>query len=307
VKQQISSVLGRLSRRLHAQAVDEPSTAGHEINEGTDVSSPPAIVSQYVLQAPSPQNAIDIFRGEWSSRFPAEAAVEAGSVPLFTDDRVDIAARHLGGLADYEILELGPLEGAHTWMLSQLGAASVIAVEANSRAYLKCLISKEILGIPRARFLLGDFLAYLNSTEQQFDLILASGVLYHMQDPVALLELIASHTNRVVLWTHYYEDELISASHDHARMFAGTVMVPSRVGVLNGHKRLYLESQESSAFCGGGYSWSIWMERPQIMALLRHLGFNNLHIDSDEPSHPNGPSFLVTAWRGSPELSRSAK
>jgi hypothetical protein len=257
--------------------------------------SGPSIIEQYVLELPSSQNAVNIFRGEWSSSLPPEAHVEAGVIPLFADDRIEVAARRLGGFDGLSVLELGPLEAGQTWMLSQLGAASITAVEANTRGYLKCLISKEILGIARARFLLGDFVAYLRTTDRWFDPVLASGVLYHMQDPVGLLELIATHTDRIILWTHYYDQSFISP--EHARMFEGTVRLPSPTGVLTGHKRRYLEGQNSQAFCGGGYAWSIWMERQDILDLLGHHGFDTVYVDAEEPSHQNGPSFLVTAER----------
>ncbi len=39
-------------------------------------------------------------------------------------------------------------------MLENMGASSVIAIEANSRAYLKCLITKEILNLRCSRFLI---------------------------------------------------------------------------------------------------------------------------------------------------------
>ena len=53
------------------------------------------------------------------------------------------------------MLELGPLEGAHTYMLDRAGASEVVAIEGNTRAFLKCLITKELLSMPSARFLVG--------------------------------------------------------------------------------------------------------------------------------------------------------
>jgi SAM-dependent methyltransferase len=80
------------------------------------------------------------------------------------------------------VLELGPLEGGHSFMFERLGAREVIAIEANPRAYLKCLIIKELLDLRRVRFLCGDFLEYLRADGTDFDLVFASGVLYHMRN-----------------------------------------------------------------------------------------------------------------------------
>ncbi|MEZ5286815.1 MAG: hypothetical protein R2712_18800 [Vicinamibacterales bacterium] len=110
---------------------------------------------------PSPQNALDIFAGEWASRMPSSAPVlRAGQAALFDDPRLAWPLERLGGVAGRRVLELGPLEGGHTYMLDRAGAREIVAIEGNTRAYLKCLVAKEILGIPSGRFVCGDFAAY---------------------------------------------------------------------------------------------------------------------------------------------------
>ena len=129
---------------------------------------------------PSPQNAFDLFKGEWSTRLPDACGWTASTGParLCEDYRVHWAAEQLGGFAGKRVLELGPLEGGHAYMLEQLGAASVFSLEASSRAFLKCLVLKEAFGLTRTRFLLGDFMPYLHTTADEFDVIFACGVLY---------------------------------------------------------------------------------------------------------------------------------
>src|SRR6058998_2055014 len=97
-----------------------------------------SILDYYVKSIPSEQNALDIFKGEWSSSLPPEKGLQTGGVAaLFQDGRVKWAVEQFGGVEGQTILELGPLEGAHTYMLEKMGAASVTAIEANTRAYLK--------------------------------------------------------------------------------------------------------------------------------------------------------------------------
>lgn len=43
-------------------------------------------LDEYVKSAPSPRNAVDIFKGEWSSLLPPP--VTGGAIPLFTDVKV---------------------------------------------------------------------------------------------------------------------------------------------------------------------------------------------------------------------------
>ena len=97
-------------------------------------------------------------------------------------------------------------------MLESMGAKSIFVIEANTIGYLKCLITKEIMELKRSRFLLGDFVTYLKSTGESFDAGIASGVLYHMQNPVELIHLISRKTNKIVLWTHYYDETLIKSN-----------------------------------------------------------------------------------------------
>jgi hypothetical protein len=124
------------------------------------------VLDGYVQGSPSDQKALDIFKGEWSSQLPGACKeLKAGTVPLFEDARMVWAAEQLGGFSGQRVIELGPLEAGHTYMLESLGAESILAVEANKRAFLKCLIVKEILRLNRSRFVLGDFVSSFERTK----------------------------------------------------------------------------------------------------------------------------------------------
>src|SRR5215210_6998671 len=98
------------------------------------------ILEEYLTTAPSPQNAIDIFKSQWSCKFPEPfASCAAGPVPACDDPRIHWALEELGGVEGARLLELGPLEAGHTYMLDRAGAESILSIEASTRAYLKCL------------------------------------------------------------------------------------------------------------------------------------------------------------------------
>ena len=127
------------------------------------------------------------------------------------------AARLLGTndrLDGMRVLELGPLEGAHTYQLEKLGAASILAIEANADAFLKCLITKEILSLGAAKFVYGDFCEYLKETNEEFDLVFCCGVLYHMSDPIALIESIAKVTTNVLFGRTIMTPRIIREQHE---------------------------------------------------------------------------------------------
>jgi hypothetical protein len=254
----------------------------------------------YETRPPSPQHALDLFGGEWSSSLPpGHDGLVAGTTPLYADRWLHWGLGRLGGVQGKRVLELGPLEGAHSWFLISQGAASVTAIEANRRAYLKCLVMKEILGTERVRVLLGDCSGYLaEAPNPRYDLAVASGVLYHMTDPVTLLARLARAADRLYLLTHYYDQQVIDARPQLAARFRG-----SESRELEGFRhRLHIHSYQAArfhpAFCGGPAAVSRWLSRDDLLGALRHAGFTDIEIGLDDPAHQNGPVLVLVARQG---------
>ena len=255
----------------------------------------PLAEDRFVTRAPNSQNIIDVFQGEWSSRMPHDSKLlsKPGHADLFNDPRVLWVEQELGPVKGKSIVELGPLEGAHSYMFERLGAQSVTAIESNPRSFLKCLCVKEVFKLKRVDFLLGDFLPYLDSLDK-VDLIFASGVLYHMVDPIRLLNLICSKTDKFFLWTHYFDADVIS-KHPNKDLF-------SDLGKINGtdsmgSKRLYPEVALSwKGFSGGAHSYAVWLERNSLLSFIKEKGFK-IKITDDHADHPNGPALSICATR----------
>jgi Methyltransferase domain len=256
------------------------------------------ILDVYLHEAPTPQTAVDIFKGEWSSRFPPPFAdLNAGPIPLFQDDRLAWALAELGGIQGQTVLELGPLEAGHSYMLDRAGAASILAIEGNSRAFLKCLVAKEILAIEHVQFQCGDFIPYLESTNQQFDLLLASGVLYHMKDPIKLLRMISQHTRRTYIWTHYFEESIIRTSPVLQWKFPTSEVIEVEGRPVTLHRQEYLNSLEGKTYCGGNQAYSHWLTRNDLLETLRALGFVHIKLNFEAPDHPHGPALGLVATK----------
>lgn len=256
-----------------------------------------SVFDRYVMLAPSPQNALDIFKGEWTSSLPGcFSHLQAGALPLFEDPWVKWAVRWLGGVRGKTVLELGPLEGGHTYILESLGAASIVSVEANTHAYLKCLITKELLQLKRARFLCGDFVEYLRANPGRYDICLASGVLYHMSNPVELVALISRVTNRVYMWTHYYDQERVLSTPDLALRFSGAGPIEYGGFECTAYYHHYDEKQLGwEGFCGGLRPSTCWLSRESILRCLRYFGFNDILVGYEDPNHSHGPAFALVA------------
>jgi len=252
----------------------------------------------HVASAPTPQAALDIFKGEWASRLPPPLdTAAAGSAALFDDPRIHWAAEQLGGFRGKTILDLGPLEGGHPYMFEQAGAADVLGIESNPRAFLKCLVTKELLGLRRVSYQCGDFMEYLRHAGRRFDVMNVSGVLYHQRNPAELLALACRAADAVILWTHYYDAAAVRKLIRTNARFPGVSDEEYDGFKYRAHRHEYLHSVRMAGFCGGGASYSQWMERAAILDCLRAFGMANITIAFEDTTHANGPSFNLVATR----------
>lgn len=269
---------------------EEPSSAA---------ATPPQIdiAPGYESAAPSAQNAMDIFKGGWVSAFPVETGLQAGTNALFADPRILwLTAQLKDWFKGKDVLELGPLEGAHTATLLSEGAASVTAIEAKRDSYLRCLVTKEVLQLHGASFQLGNFLPYLERDETQWPLIVASGVLYHMSDPIRTLELLSSRTDRLYLWTHVVDPDAMRPGDPRLDALGDPELRDWNGRLIKLHKRPYLEQKEKT-FCGGLEAEPRWINREDLLWLLAQLGFDEIITAHDKPDAEHGPSLSILASR----------
>lgn len=249
-------------------------------------------------EAPSPQHALDLFRGEWAGALPAPyERYEAGRLPLFADEGLEWALRELGGVEDRTVLECGPLEGSHTWLLEQRGARAITAIEAHPRAYLRALVAKEVLGLIRARFLLGDFVKHLQTTEHRYDVGIASGVLYHMSEPVEVLGLLARACDSLYLWTHYYDSGPLTRRPNLDARFKPPQRRTVRGFTHDVHPYVYQTERYQASFCGGMGPASAWLDRETLLRCLHFLGFATVTVALEAPDHIHGPALALVATR----------
>lgn len=288
-------MLARLFQTLSYQF----NRAAYWANGKADRSEINSLLDEYVAGMPNPQNAIDILPG-WCHALPPQVKVKAGPGSFYSDGRITWAIQQYGPLKGRKILELGPLEGSHTYMLEKQEPDFIHAIEANKTAFLRCLVVKELLDLKRARFFLGDCVAWLQETKQDYDFIIASGVLYHMGDPLRLLELIATKSDAFFLWTHYFDDSVMPLGDPRRKAFLETSKTEMFHGVpVRLHQRSYFSAWQSKAFCGGTHDLHYWIDKNDILAAIRALGFEDVRIAHDNPAHENGPSFSIFAKRKS--------
>ena len=251
---------------------------------------------KYEDQAPSPEAVAALFEGQWVSALPG---IPSGDVPLFGDDRIQWAIDLAGGVAGKRVLELGPLEGGHTYMLERAGAASIRAIEANTLCYLKCLLVQQLFGLDRTRFELGNFVPWLETTQETYDVVVAAGVLYHLSDPVPVLDAICRAGAQVYLWTHYVDFELMPRTdRRYKRWFVGVEEHEHHGKPYPLHRRAYKKNPTSDPkFIGGVHTTTAWIEKQTILDVFEANGFD-VEVAHEANNH-SGPSASFFARKRS--------
>jgi hypothetical protein len=253
----------------------------------------------YSKELPSSQGALDIFAGSWWTAMPAGSGLLAGKNPGFEDSRCGWV-NEIIPLAGKSILELGPFEAYNTWQFANLEPSRLVSVEANHFNYLKCLVIKQIFGF-NAHFLLGDICKYIQESDF-FDLIWASGVLYHQTDPLNLLQLASAKTDCLYIWTHYFDEGcLSSAQQGPGFQVANDSQVAFCGEQFEYHYRNYLLDDFDNSlplnWSAGTAPFTNWLTRSDLLRALSLLGFTDIRIQVNGTRLEDLPVIALLALR----------
>lgn len=243
---------------------------------------------QFITTAASLQNSFDLYK-DWVCRIPV-AGTKTGSMLLFEHDdiRPQQVVDAFGPIANWKVLDLGSFEAPHTYQLERMGA-EVTGIEANPDLFIKSLIVKNALGL-RAQFLLGDFSEFLSTTTDRYDLIFASGVIYHMKDPVGLIDLMSKRTDRIFIWGHYVPEEV-------AKNWAPALVFEHQQNGRTYRYFRYIYPERADRAYAGTESYCSRITKDDMMGALRAAGFEKIQVVRDHLDHPGGPAVTLAAER----------
>ena len=112
-----------------------------------------------------------------------------------------------GRLEGLRVADLGCNEGGFSLALAQRGA-EVVGMEAREENVAKCRLLADHFALPKLRFVQGDVKELRAETHGAFDVVLALGILYHLDDPVGWLQQVTAATRAVVfIDTHFAPPE----------------------------------------------------------------------------------------------------
>ena len=147
--------------------------------------------AEYITTFPCAQNALDIFTKEWNAQLPHPLhELKARNSPAFEDPRSPGSESNSITPQVCARSRVWSARGQANLHARETRSTSILSIGTNTHAFLRCLVLKELLGLNRSRFMLGDFVSYLRTSER-YDLVIASGVLYHLVNPVETIALMS--------------------------------------------------------------------------------------------------------------------
>jgi len=178
------------------------------------------------------------------------------------------------------VLDLGCLEGMHSSLLQGFGAKKVVSIEGRKVNFLRSLIVKNAFKLDRCEFLFGKVDEVLASFSGKFDLCLASGILYHLNNPVALLDRVGQLSNSLFVWSHYADDR-------HPDGWPGEIKWNKHI-----YRGKYVNENLDNVV-GGLDKKVFWLFEEDLLAAVRNAGFGSIEIIRKE-KHEHGPA--ITFW-----------
>ncbi|MFX0094546.1 MAG: hypothetical protein ACFFBD_22615 [Candidatus Hodarchaeota archaeon] len=222
------------------------------------------------------KNIFDFFPYWQSSFFVNEQ--KYGGVTDYKSQRVSIL--NVPSLYNYvnfkgkSVLELGPLEGGNTVILSaELGAREIVAIEGRVVNYVKCCVIKNLLGLKNACFILDDVRKISKEKYGTFDIALVSGILYHLDNPIFLLERLSTVTDTLVISTHYADANSPSRK-------APKKTLSTKFGTYHG--RIYTEHSINDIH-SGLQDESFWPFEEDLIRMCKDVGYKDIQIVMKNP------------------------
>lgn len=211
----------------------------------------------------------------WIFQFRIDGHDYGGAISAAGDVRLERFFRFAPGAAS--ILELGALEGAHTFLLAQRpGVKRVLALEGREQNLRKARFVQGLLGVRNAEFAQANLESSDLASLGNFDAVFCSGLLYHLPEPWNLIAQLPAIAPRLFIWTHYA-----------AEAEAGPIP-----GGLRG--KIHFEGGGAEPLSGMSPT-ATWLTLESLITTLTASGYGSVHVMHNDPTHANGPAVTIGA------------
>ncbi len=221
-------------------------------------------------------NLVDEFarRGPWITQFVINGIASGGDYQVVDDRRVQQFFERFPDVRT--ILELGSLEGGHTFTLARHeGVERVLAIEGRPANIDKAKFIGSLLGVSNAQFRQANLEQLQLASLGYFDAIFCCGLLYHLPEPWKLISQTPLVAPSLFVWTVYANENEATIEIDGLR------------------GREYIEGGLNEPLSGLS-SKSIWLTLPSLIELLSRSGYDNVEV-LEKSQNPNGPAVTLAA------------
>lgn len=205
-------------------------------------------------------------------------------------------------LAGLSVADLGCLEGGFSLALAQRGM-NVLGIEARRKNLEKALLLKDHFGLTNLELLRDDVKNFTRERHAPFDVTLALGILYHLDQPSAWLRQVAEATRGVLVVDSHYApaDEAALALIDPRLRQLGPLKQMADQGSLY-EGRWFFEyaaevDAESQLWASYSNRSSFWLTKESLLRSLLRAGFD-LVLEQHDFSADFYSHFTVTYPRG---------
>ncbi len=216
-------------------------------------------------------------RKPWVTKFVINGQAYGGDFDAMSDQRLAWFFQDFPEVQT--VMELGSLEGGHTFALAQhAGMKRVLGIEGRQYNVDKARFVQEHLGVKNVEFVTANLETTDLASFGQFDAVFCVGLLYHLPNPWDLLHQISYVTSRVFIWTHYAD--------------------PAKVDqTVNGYPGWYYREHGMADPLSGMSAKSFWPILNGLKQMLGAYGFTKVHLIQDDLAHPHGPSITLSATK----------
>lgn len=211
----------------------------------------------------------------WVFKFRINGTDYGGEISALGDPRVEQFLR-FAPTAE-AILELGSLEGAHTFILAERpGVKRVLALEGREVNLRKARFVQELLRVENVEFVQTNLEGGDLTALGKFDAVFCSGLLYHLPEPWKLIQQLPAIAPRLFIWTHY-------ATESEAQ-----ILPDGRRG------KIHFEGGPDEPLSGMS-STATWLTLESLIMSLTKSGYESVHVIHNDPTHANGPAVTIGA------------
>lgn len=183
-------------------------------------------------------------------------------------------------LADKTAIEFGPMDGAQTAGLVNLGVKSVTCIEARAESFIKTLIAKYAFRWDNVHLVMDDFHNADSLKYGRFDLAFAHGVYYHSVAPFFFFENLMTLSDNIFIGGYIFSDLQSSSFGEWDKLEYG-----NREYVV---KKIPMGQSYNTGVNKFGYHFS----RQDLLSFFADRGYQTSVISDEETHEPWGDRYL---------------